>query len=293
MKSGYLYVLVHPSDSNLYKIGVTTCHPEKRLSEHNKNYKECVGQIVKETGQKWEVKTYIDVPDPYWAENVFWGATGLADIPYRNGIEIMSMDWKTVQTGLNAAKKAGVRPPPPGSSLPNHIYANTAWMKKRLEGRDITLVGHVRSKTSGRNTFQCSNGHEWRTIPNNVAEGEGCPHCGVGKRSPEEIRNIVKVGVICLLIHPNKPGIIRIGLVINKKPYEEVKFWDNWEIHRYQNVEEPALAESLIWELLGHPKPDNCDEPINIDLASAEEAFRHLHYRLQNEIALTEKAKNL
>jgi len=40
MNSGYLYVLVHPSDPGLYKIGVTTHHPEKRLAEHNSNYKE-------------------------------------------------------------------------------------------------------------------------------------------------------------------------------------------------------------------------------------------------------------
>ena len=64
MKSGYLYVLVHPSDPDLYKVGQTTRHPEERLAEHNRNYKEYSGQIVKETGQKWELKTYIAVPDP-------------------------------------------------------------------------------------------------------------------------------------------------------------------------------------------------------------------------------------
>ena len=35
MKSGYLYVLVHPSDPDLYKIGVTILRPEKRLAQHN------------------------------------------------------------------------------------------------------------------------------------------------------------------------------------------------------------------------------------------------------------------
>ena len=51
MKSGYLYVLVHPSDPDLYKIGVTILHPEKRLAQHNRHYEEYAGQIVKETGQ--------------------------------------------------------------------------------------------------------------------------------------------------------------------------------------------------------------------------------------------------
>jgi T5orf172 domain len=94
MKSGYLYVLVHPSDPDLYKVGQTTRHPQERLVEHNSNYSELAGQIVKETGQKWELKTYIAVPDPNWAERVFWEATGLAFIPFRGGIEVERMEWK-------------------------------------------------------------------------------------------------------------------------------------------------------------------------------------------------------
>ncbi|MBN2433827.1 MAG: GIY-YIG nuclease family protein [Spirochaetes bacterium] len=35
MKAGYLYVLSHPSDPELYKVGQTTRHPEERLAEHN------------------------------------------------------------------------------------------------------------------------------------------------------------------------------------------------------------------------------------------------------------------
>src|SRR5688572_31215216 len=186
MKSGYLYVLVHPSDPDLYKIGVTILHPEKRLAQHNRHY-EYAGQIVKETGQKWELKTYIAVPDPYLAERAFWGATPFGDIPYRRGVEVEKMEWKLVQAGLDAAKKAGVRRPP---ALPDHVHALTAWMNKRLAGRGITLVGHVRSKY-GKSTFQCSNGHEWRTVPNGVAEGEGCPQCGIGEKDPEEIRQAI------------------------------------------------------------------------------------------------------
>lgn len=33
MKSGHLYVLVHPSDPDLYKVGVTILEPEKRLKD--------------------------------------------------------------------------------------------------------------------------------------------------------------------------------------------------------------------------------------------------------------------
>lgn len=289
MKSGYLYVLVHPSDPDLYKVGQTTRHPEERLAEHNSNYEKYAGQIVKETGQKWELKTYFAVPDPFKAETVFWGATPLADIPFLQGIEVQKMEWEWVQAGLDAAKKAGVRLPP--KPPPDHVYAYTAWMKKRLEGRGIALVGHVRSKTSGRNNFQCSNGHEWRTVPNNVAEGEGCPQCGIGQRTPEEVRQAAKPGVLCLLIHPDKPGVIKIGLTYGtlEHCYEE-NVWGDWEVHRYRNVEEPILAERLIWELLGYPQPSD-NEPINIDLHIAEQAFRDIHYRLRSEIALAEKEK--
>jgi len=130
MKSGYLYVLVHPSDPDLYKIGVTTLHPEKRLAQHNRDYEEHAGQIVKETGQKWELKTYIAVPDPYWAERAFWGATPFPDFPFRGGIEVEKMEWQLVQKGLDAAARAGVRPPQP----PPRVAKSRTWVNAQLEG---------------------------------------------------------------------------------------------------------------------------------------------------------------
>ncbi|WP_436037029.1 GIY-YIG nuclease family protein [Variovorax paradoxus] len=36
-KTGYLYVLVHPSDPDLYKVGVTILEPGERLAQHNQN----------------------------------------------------------------------------------------------------------------------------------------------------------------------------------------------------------------------------------------------------------------
>lgn len=287
MKAGYIYVLVHPSAPDLYKIGVTTRRPEQRLAQHNSNYEEYTGQIVKETGQKWELKEYQAVPDPYLAERVFWGATPLADIPFLGGIEVQEMEWKWVQAGLDAVKKAGVRPPPGTSAFPDWVYAYTAWMKKRLEGRDITLVGDVTSR-SGKAIFRCSNGHEWRTRSAYVAEGKGCPACGIGHREPEEIWQTAKLGYLCLLTHPDLPGVIRIGLTYSKQCYEEV--WEGWEVHRHRFVEEPVLAERIIWELLGKPLP-NDREPIKIDLSVAEQAFRDLIYEMHREIALVEKGK--
>jgi len=289
IKSGYIYVLIHPSYPDLYKIGITTRIPEQRLAEHNSKYEEYTGQIVKETGQKWEIKTYIAVPDPYWAEAVFWGATPLADIPFLGGIEVSRMEWEWVLAGLEAAKNAGIRPGP--GPLPDHVYAYTASIRKRIEGRGITLLGYVRSIVSGKAIFRCSNGHEWRTTPLHVGEGKGCPECGIGERTPEEIRQRIKAGVICLLTHPDKPGFVKIGLGYGT--LEEVcreRAWSDWEVHRYRNIEEVALAESIIWKLLGNPLPHD-REPIKKDLSEAEDAFRKLIYAMQEEIALVEKAK--
>jgi hypothetical protein len=289
MKSGYIYVLMHPSDPNLYKIGITTRKPEQRLAQHNSDYTQLTGRIVKETGQKWELKEYHAVPDPYWAKTVFWGSTPFAHMPFGRGSDVDKMEWEWVQAGLDAAKKAGVRPEP--GPLPDHVYAYTASIRKRLEGRGITLLGYVRSIISGKANFRCSNGHEWRTTPMHVGEGQGCPECGIGERDPEEIRQRIKAGVICLLTHPDKPGVIKIGLTYStlEQRYAE-NVWDDWEVHRYRNVEEVALAESLIWELLGEPLPHD-REPIKKDLNVAEEAFRKLIYAMREKIALAEKAK--
>jgi hypothetical protein len=291
MKSGYIYVLVHPSDLDLYKIGITTREPEHRLREHNSNYQEYTGQTVKETGQKWELKEFHAVPDPYWAESVFWGTTPFANIPYRYGIEIERMSWDHVQRGLVAARKAGVRPGP--GPLPDHVYAYTASIRKRLEGRGITLLGYVRSIVSGKANFRCINGHEWRTTPMQVGEGQGCPECGMGEQDPEEIRQKIKAGVICLLTHPDMPGFVKIGLSYDtlEKVCREWP-WSDWQMHRYRNIEEVALAESLIWDLLGEPVPHG-REPIKKDLNEAEVAFRKLIYAMREKIALAEKAKEV
>ncbi len=63
-------------------------------------------------------------------------------------------------------------------------------------------------------------------------------------------------------------------------------------MHRYRNVEEIALAESIIWELLGEPLPHDRN-PIKQDLSVAEDAFRKLTYAMREEIALAEKAKEV
>ncbi|MFC1590278.1 GIY-YIG nuclease family protein [Candidatus Omnitrophota bacterium] len=176
MKSGYLYVLVHPSDPNLVKIGRTTRKPEERLAMHNRDDKELTGQIVKETGQKWKLKEYIAVPDPAYAEKVFWEATGLESTLHRpSGIEVTHTEWERLQMALGEAKKAGIRPPPKFRTRP---VRNREWMIKQLEGTGITMIGRYRGLITGVE-FQCANGHVFKESAGVVAYGKSCPLCGL------------------------------------------------------------------------------------------------------------------
>jgi len=274
-KSGYIYVLAHPSDPDLYKIGVTIRDPKIRLAQHNSDYSKYAGRIVKETGQEWELKVFHSVTDVYWAENVFWGSTPYSVIPGLGGIEVLPMKWGEVQKGIDAAKKAGIRPI--SKPLTDSIEAYTSYLVKRLEGRGITLLGVAKSKYS-KSKFRCSNGHEWQIKSIFVGQGSGCPECGVGERDLHEIKKMVKEGFVCLLTHPEKPGLVNIGIGYGTidgacKEY----LWGDWEIHRYRHVAEVALAETTIWKLLGAPLP-HTREPIQKDLIEAEDAMRMISH---------------
>lgn len=173
-KPGYIYVLTHPSKPGMYKIGVTIQKVEKRLAQHNTNYTEAAGLIVKETGQKWELKEYYSVSDIYYSESAFWSATGIADIPYRNGVEIFPMDDNALKAGLSAAINAGVRPPKPTNS--NKLVHNREWMITELEGTGITLIGEKFNHIQ-YTEFQCYKGHIFREIPRILANKKSCPVC--------------------------------------------------------------------------------------------------------------------
>lgn len=287
IRPGYIYVLTHPSDENLYKVGVTILDPVKRLAQHNADFSKAAGRIVEQTNQKWELKEFHSVPDPYWAEKAFWSAVPQSDIPYRGGVEVETMTWAEVQAGLKAAKSAGNRT----QELPDYAYSNTASVTKKLEGRGITLVGYVKSINAGKNNFQCSNGHEWRTTLKFVVNGKGCPKCGVGTRTPKEMREGTNAGIVCLLTNPNKAGFIKIGAQLGTMSDLSDEYpWGDWEVERYRNVEDVVVAELVIWELLGKPLPHNL-EPIEIDLEKAKDAFRSLIYVVRERMAIEEKKK--
>jgi hypothetical protein len=66
--------------------------PEQRLAQHNSDYTQLTGRIVKETGQKWKLKEFIAVPDAVSAESAFGYTTGLP--PWGCKEEVMHMEWE-------------------------------------------------------------------------------------------------------------------------------------------------------------------------------------------------------
>lgn len=291
IKSGYIYVLTHPSDPDLFKVGMTTQTPQKRLAQHNSNFNKPAGRIVKETGQRWVLKEYHEVEDPLYAEKAFWNHIRIPDIPFQGRDEIERMTWEQVQAGIKLALDAGKRPQPSPIALeqPNYVYANSARIRRRLEGRGITLLTYVKSMRSGKADFRCDNGHVWREVPDTVGVGNGCPFCGIGQEDPEVINQHIKPGYIVLLIHPNKPGYLKVGLYFGSldSRFEEWP-WGDWETHRYRYCEEMELAEEFIWDLLGLPLPHERNQ-IKFDLEAAEEAFRKLTYAVQDRVAENER----
>ncbi len=168
---GYLYVLRHPSDPLLVKVGRTVQTPERRLAQHNGDFSKVAGQIVKETGQKWRLEKVIEVPDASYAEAVFWEVAH--PHPFRGKIEVTRMADGMLKMGLLAAREAGVRPSPKPRTKP---VRNRDWMIKQLEGTNLTMIGHYRGLLTGVE-FECSNGHVFKASPGLVANMKYCPFC--------------------------------------------------------------------------------------------------------------------
>jgi hypothetical protein len=173
-KSGYLYVLIHPSNPNLFKIGVTVGDITKRLEQHNAQFDKKAGLIVKETGQKWQIKTYIEVPDTYYAELKFWASTPYCDLPGGHS-EVQEMPWHEVERGLKAASAAGTRPVKNIGENPKDRALQS------LAGSGWSMIGRWLGPQR-LTDFACEAGHMFNVRPQLLVEryqkyGLGCPTC--------------------------------------------------------------------------------------------------------------------
>lgn len=196
VEKGYIYVLTHPSDPTLVKVGKTVLDPQQRLKQHNTQLDKAAGRIVKETGELWVLNEYFEVEDAYFAESVFWQRPPLTEIVFKGKEEVLRLqegflDWNWVEDGLEAARKAGVRKdislPPKGQVIgsiltPKQIYDS-------LSGSGLKSVrAEVGSKL--KLCYECEQGHLFFVPPKLSINLSECPLCNQERASEEVLNNI-------------------------------------------------------------------------------------------------------
>lgn len=100
-RPGYLYVLTHQSDPELYKVGVTVLHPEVRMAQHNSQLGKPAGQVVQQTGQPCSLKTYVEVRDR--------GLAGIQEIFAKKPLNSLNWREKLTQERLPPRRKIVIR----------------------------------------------------------------------------------------------------------------------------------------------------------------------------------------
>lgn len=182
VKPGFIYILIHPSDRNLVKVGVTTRHPETRLKEHNKHFNSIAGKTVQETGQEWILKEYFPLLDIYNAESAFWHRSPATEFPYFLCNEVIRLNeafpnWAWVEEGIQAAKDAGIREDISQPPIPKPKPKRGAnWIEDQLKGsglRPIKGLGNGITKVA----FECPNGHIFKLSGYTVVRFPFCPVC--------------------------------------------------------------------------------------------------------------------
>ena len=205
-QSGYLYVLSHPSDKDLFKIGITRRDPKIRLQEHNTQLDKAAGKVVAETGQHWILKEAVKVADVYLAENVFWQRTPVADIPHLRETELVKIagtggfDYQWILDGLEEAKKAKARSDTSIAPIPKTTPNRGAeWIASQLVGSGIRPM-----KTVGNGTtkvwFVCSKDHQFKMSGYTLVGGykqsrqPSCPVCSPERYNSWEHQNHIELG---------------------------------------------------------------------------------------------------
>ena len=160
-----MYVLKHPSDPNLFKIGVTRRDPCARLKEHNTHYEKAAGKVVRDTGQLWELLEVVGVADVYQAEREFWKRPPLTELPYSYSNELLNLkfaDYKWVKDGLKAAANAGNRSDPTIPPIPKPVPKRGGeWLESQLKGTGIKPIKNCGNGIT-KVWFSCEYGHVFK-----------------------------------------------------------------------------------------------------------------------------------
>lgn len=182
VNAGFIYVLIHPSDPYLIKVGITRRNPEVRLKEHNTQFDKAAGRVVDTTGQKWAIKDYFAVDDIYNAESVFFHRSPLTEIPYALHDELIKLDdkfitWDWVNQGLELAKIIGIRNDISQAPIPKPKPQKGAqWIEVQLKDsglRPLKGFGNGITKVA----FECNKGHFFRLDGRTLVRFPYCPVC--------------------------------------------------------------------------------------------------------------------
>ncbi len=195
VNSGFIYVLIHPSDPYLIKVGMTTRSPQIRLREHNTQFDKDAGRIVESTGKEWVLKEYFEVEDTYNAESAFFQRSPLTELPGTLSNELIKLDdkcvtWSWVYEGLEAARTIGIRKdtsqPPTPKPKPKK---GSAWIKAQLEGSGLKPVkGYGNGIT--KVAFECSGGHIFKISGYLLIRFPFCPVCEPEKYDAYAFRRV-------------------------------------------------------------------------------------------------------
>ena len=178
--SGYLYILSHPSDSKLIKVGVTKREPYKRLKEHNSNLKAQAGKIVEKTGIKWQIKAVFPVPDIYMAESAFFNRYPLDCLPSGKS-EVFQIDdiftQKWIDDGIRLATEVGIRHNKDQSPIPRkEPKRGKKWLEEQLSRAGLIAVNSYGNGLT-KVWFECGNDHKFKIDGLTLSRYLKCPIC--------------------------------------------------------------------------------------------------------------------
>ena len=195
VKAGFIYVLIHPSDAYLIKVGMTSRSPQVRLKEHNTQFDKAAGKVVQATGEEWILKEFFAVEDTYNAESAFFHRSPLTEIPYALSDELLKLDdkflnWDWVNEGLELAKSVGVRRDISKAPIPKPKPKRGAkWIEASLRdsglkplkgfGNGITIVA-----------FECPQRHVFKISGYCLARFPFCPICEPYKFDAYTLRRV-------------------------------------------------------------------------------------------------------